>query len=65
MAKEKVMSEEMETVEEVLVEEALQMEIIFSQALTDVLIAKGLITEEEVLDRVEEIKTETGFELPG
>ena len=59
------MSEEMENVEEVSVEDALQMEIIFSQAMMDVLIAKGLITEEEVLDRVEEIKTETGFELSG
>jgi hypothetical protein len=37
--------------------------IIFSQAMMDVLIAKGLITEEEVLDRVEVIKKESGFEL--
>jgi hypothetical protein len=57
------MSEEMENVEEVSVEEALQMEIIFSQAMMDVLIAKGLITEEEVLDRVEVIKKESEFEL--
>ena len=59
------MSEEMENVEEVSVEDALQMEIIFSQAMMDVLIAKGLIAEQEVLDRVEEIKAETGFELSG
>ena len=52
-----------EEIEEVSVEEALQMEIIFSQALMDVLIAKRLITEEEVTDRVEEIKEESGFEL--
>jgi hypothetical protein len=61
--KEKTMSEEMENVEEVSVEEALQMEIIFGQALMDVLIAKGFISEQEVLDRVEEIRGETGFEL--
>ena len=61
--KEKIMSEEMENVEEVSVEEALQMEIIFGQALMDVLVTKGLISEEEVLDRVEEIRRETGFEL--
>ena len=61
-AKEKIMSEEMEDVE-VSVEEALQMEIIFSQALMDVLIAKCVITEQEVLDRVDEIKEESGFEL--
>lgn len=29
----------------------------------DVMVAKGLITVQEVLDRVEEIKKETGFEL--
>jgi hypothetical protein len=63
VAKEKVMSEEMENVEEVSVEEALQMEIIFNQALMDVLVSKGVITEQEVLDRVEEVRRETGFEL--
>ena len=63
MAEEKIMSEEMENVEEVSVEDALQMEIIFNQALMDVLIAKGVITEKEVLDRVEEVKKQTGFEL--
>ena len=62
-AKEKIMSEEMENVEEVSLEEALQMEIIFNQALMDVLVAKGVITEQEVLDRVEEVRRETGFEL--
>ena len=57
------MSEEMENVEEVSLEEALQMEIIFNQALMDVLVAKGVITEQEVLDRVEEVRRETGYEL--
>jgi len=57
------MTEEMKDVEEVTVEEALEMEAIFSQALMDVMVTKGLITEQEVLDRVEEIKEETGFEL--
>jgi hypothetical protein len=57
------MTEEMEDIEEISVEEALEMEAIFSQALMDVMVAKGLITEQEVIDRVEEIKEETGFEL--
>ena len=57
------MAGKMENVEEVSVEEALQMEIIFNQALMDVLVAKGVITEKEVLDRVEEVKRETGFKL--
>ncbi len=56
------MSEEMENVEEVSVEEALRMEIIFSQALGDLLIAKGVITEKELIERVEEIKKEIEFE---
>ena len=59
--KEKIMSEEMEDTCEVTVEEALQMESIFSQALMDVMVAKGLITEQEVLDRIEEIKKEMDF----
>ena len=62
VAKEIIMTE-MEDVEEISVEDALQMEIIFNQALMDVLIAKGVITEQEVLDRVEEVKKQTGFEL--
>jgi len=41
---EKIMSEESENACEVTVEEALQMESIFSQALMDVIVAKGLIT---------------------
>ena len=57
------MPEEMENVEEISVEEALQMEIIFSQAMMDVLVAKGVVTEKEVLERVEEVKKESGFEL--
>jgi len=61
MEKEKIMSEEPEKTCEVTVEDALQMESIFSQALMDVMVAKGLITEQEVLDRIEEIKKEIGF----
>ena len=58
---EKIMSEKPENACEVTVEDALQMESIFSQALMDVMVAKGLITEQEVLDRIEEIKKEIGF----
>jgi hypothetical protein len=62
MEKEIIMTET-ENVKEISVEEALQRLIIFSQALTDVLIAKGVITEQEVLDSVEEVKKQTGVEL--
>ena len=55
------MPEESEKTCEVTVEEALQMESVFSQALMDVMVDKGLITEQEVLDRIKEIKKEMGF----
>jgi hypothetical protein len=63
LERETKMTAQMDNIEEVSVEEALEMEAIFSQALMDVMVAKGLITEEEVLARVKEIKKETGFEL--
>jgi len=43
---------------EVTVEEALKMEIILNQALTDILIEKGLITEEELLEKIDIVKQE-------
>ena len=56
-----IVSKELEDTCEITVEEALQMESIFSQALMDVMVARGLITEQEVLDRIEGIKKEMGF----
>jgi len=41
---------------EVSVEEAVQMEIIVNQALTDLLVEKGIITEEELLEKIEAVK---------
>ena len=55
------MFEESENACEVTVEDDLQMESIFSQALMNVMVAKGLITEQVVLDRIEEIKKEIGL----
>ena len=43
---------------EVTVEEALEMEIILNQALTDLLIEKGIITEEELVEKIDIIKQE-------
>jgi hypothetical protein len=54
------MPEEMENVEEVSVEKALQMEKIQSNFM-DVLIAKKLFAEQEVLDRVGEAKKAEPF----
>ena len=47
--------------QKVSVEEALRIEIILNQALTDLLIEKGIITQEELLAKVEFIKREMGW----
>ena len=61
MKEKEIVPEESEKTCEVTVEEALQMESVFSQALMDVMVDKGLITEQEVLDRIKEIKKEMDF----
>jgi len=38
--------------------EALSMEIMISQALIDILVAKGILTQEELMAKIEEIRTE-------
>jgi hypothetical protein len=38
-------------------EEALNTEIRVNQALVDILVAKGIISREELLERIEEIRT--------
>jgi hypothetical protein len=36
--------------------EALNMEIMINQALIDILVAKGIITQEELMAKIEEIR---------
>jgi hypothetical protein len=38
--------------------EALNMEIMINQALIDLLVAKGIITQEELMTKIEEIRKE-------
>ena len=38
--------------------EALNMEIMINQALIDILVAKGIITQEELIAKIEEIRRE-------
>ena len=38
--------------------EALNMEIIINQALIDILVAKGIFTQEELMAKVEEVRKE-------
>jgi hypothetical protein len=47
--------------EEISSAEALQMQILTTQALMDVLVDKGLITYQEVLARVEALQKEHGL----
>jgi hypothetical protein len=42
--------------ERVSVEEALQTQMLVSQAHIDIMIAKGFFTEEELLERIQEIR---------
>lgn len=43
--------------------EALRMEMIINQALIDMLVAKGIITHEELHSRILEIKQKQGIVL--
>jgi hypothetical protein len=45
--------------------EALRMEMIINQALIDMLVAKGIITHEELHARILEIKQKQGIVLSG
>jgi hypothetical protein len=42
------------------VEEALKMEMIINQALIDILISKGILTEDELVDKIKELRKEQG-----
>jgi hypothetical protein len=44
--------------EEVSLKEALHTEILINQALIDLLVAKGVITQEELLERIQVIREE-------
>ena len=38
--------------------EALNMEIIINQALVDLLVSKGIITQEELMEKIEKVRKE-------
>jgi len=44
--------------EEVSLKEALHTEILINQALIDLLVTKGIITQEELLERVQVLRKE-------
>ncbi|MEN8136757.1 MAG: hypothetical protein ABFS18_14680 [Thermodesulfobacteriota bacterium] len=55
------MAEQLEQSEPVPVEEALQMEMIINQALIDILIAKDIFSEDELIDKIKELREEQGI----
>jgi len=63
VAEEIKVAEKLEKTEVVSVEDALQMEILVNQALIDILVDKGILTYDDILKRVEELKRETGTVL--
>lgn len=51
------MAEKLVEREVLSVEEALRMEIFISQALIEILVAKGIVTQEEIMQKIAELKT--------
>lgn len=50
------MANKIDPKEVVPVDEALQMEMRINQALIDLLVSKGIITQEELLARIQELR---------
>jgi len=55
------MAEKLDQSETVNVVEALKMEMIINQALMDLLISKGIITEEEMMEKIKTVKESMGY----
>jgi hypothetical protein len=55
------MAEHIVTQTVISAEEALRTEIILNQALIDILIVKGLISEDELINGIRKIKKERGL----
>ena len=56
------MAEKLDKLETVNLDEALKMEMIINQALMDLLIEKGIITEEEMMVKIKAIKESMGYQ---
>lgn len=50
------MVDETKETQEVSLAEALQMEILVNQALIDLLVEKGVIDQDELLEKIEQLK---------
>ena len=50
--------------QEVSLHEALHMEILVNQGLIELLVAKGVITHAELMDKIQEVKKRMDSEAP-
>ena len=57
------MAEKLDPKEVVSVEEALRMEMFINQALIDLLVAKGILTYDEIQDRIMELRRTGNVEV--
>ena len=56
------MAEKLDKKETVNLDVALKMEMIINQALMDLLIEKGIITEDEMMEKIKAIKESMGYQ---
>jgi len=56
------MAEKLDPAETVSLDEALKMEMIINQALMDLLVEKGVITEQEIKAKIKTIKESMGYQ---
>ena len=59
------MGQKIDSRETVSFDEAMRMEMIINQALIDMLVAKGIITHEELHAKILEVKHKQGIVLSG
>lgn len=57
------MPEKLDGLEVLSLEEALRMEIFISQALIEILVAKGIVTQEEIIQKIAELRTNSKLVL--
>ena len=57
-----LMAEQLDQSETVSFEESLKMEMIINQALMDLLVDKGIITEEEMMAKIKAVKESMGYQ---
>ena len=55
------MAEKLDKLETVTLDEALKVEMIINQALMDLLVEKGIITEDEMMVKIKAIKESMGY----